>query len=132
MSRRYLLDTNIMSHLIRRPGDLVKRISDVGEKNICTSVVAACELRYGARKKGSAPLTGRVESLLHALDVLALDGTVDRIYAELRHTLEAAGQTIGGNDYLIAAHSLEQGCILVTQNVREFQRVPNLAVESWL
>lgn len=130
--RRFLLDTNVLSHLVRRPGDLARKIAAVGERQVCTSIVVACELRFGARKKSSEMLTARVDQLLGALEVLPLDGDIDRLYAEIRDSLESSGQPIGGNDYLIAAHALAQDCVLVTQNVKEFRRVPNLAVESWL
>ena len=128
---RFLLDTNVLSHLVRKPRDLAPKIAAVGEKQVCTSIIVACELRFGARKKASELLTARVEQLLEALDVMPLDGNVDRVYAEIRDALESSGQPIGGNDYLIAAHALAQNCVLVTENVREFRRVPNLAVESW-
>jgi tRNA(fMet)-specific endonuclease VapC len=130
--RRYLLDTNALSRLVRNPGDLASRIVAVGAKQICTSIVVACELRFGARKKASVVLTARVEQLLAALDVIPLDGKVDRVYAEIRDSLESSGQPIGGNDYFIAAHALTQDCVLVTENVKEFRRVPNLVVESWV
>jgi tRNA(fMet)-specific endonuclease VapC len=89
-------------------------------------------LRFGARKKGADVLTARVDQLLRTLVVMPLDGDVDRAYAGIRDSLESSGQPIGGNDYLIAAHALTQDCVLVTENVKEFRRVPNLAVESWL
>ncbi len=132
MPRRYLLDTNILSYLIRRPADMGKRIAAVGEDALCTSVIVACELRFGARKKNSPPLTARVDALLDAIAVLPLDTRIDRLYAEIRHKLESAGHPIGGNDYLIAAHALVEECTLVTENVKEFRRVPRLTVESWL
>ena len=131
MPRRYLLDTNVLSQLIRRPQSLAAKIASVGERNLCTSIVVACELRFGARKKASAELSSRVDQLLETLDVIALDGAIDRVYAEIRDALEATGQPIGGNDYLIAAHALVENCVLVTENVKEFRRVPNLTVESW-
>jgi tRNA(fMet)-specific endonuclease VapC len=132
MPRRFLLDTNVLSHAIREPGPLARKISSIGEKRICTSVVVACELRFGARKKRSDVLSARVDELLKSLDVLALDGQVDRIYAEVRDALETRGLPIGGNDYLIAAHALAEDCVLVTGNVSEFRRVPRLEVENWL
>ena len=99
---------------------------------MCTSVVVACELRYGARKKGSAALTDRVEQLLGSLRVIPLEPGVDRIYAEIRTALESAGRPIGANDLMIAAHALDRGLVLVTGNVDEFGRVPGLAVENWI
>jgi len=133
MPQRYLLDTNVLSHLIRRPGGAVAhKIASVGEDNLCTSIVVACELRFGARKKKSDLLTARVDQLLETLAVIAFDVHADRAYAEIRDALESRGQPIGGNDYLIAAHALVQDCVLVTDNTQEFRRVPNLAVENWL
>jgi len=132
MPRRYLLDTNILSHLIRRPADVSRKIAAVGEESVCTSVIVACELRFGARKKDSAALAARVDALLDTIAVLPLDSRVDRVYAEIRHKLESAGRPISGNDYLIAAHALVEECTLVTENVKEFRRAPRLTVENWL
>ncbi|HUF72501.1 MAG TPA: type II toxin-antitoxin system VapC family toxin [Gammaproteobacteria bacterium] len=132
MPKRYLLDTNILSELIRRPARLEAKIAAAGDANICTSIVNACELRFGAEKKGSALLSGRVERLLDSLEVMPLDSGVDRTYARIRSHLESKGQPIGGNYYLIAAHAIERNCVLVTQNEKEFRRVPDLSAESWL
>ncbi|HET6564764.1 MAG TPA: PIN domain-containing protein, partial [Xanthomonadales bacterium] len=74
MAPRYLLDTNILSDLIKNPqGDAAQRIASAGESSVCTSIVVAAELRYGAEKKGSPKLTERVELILSALDVLPLE-----------------------------------------------------------
>lgn len=132
MPPHYLLDTNVMSVLVRTPAALAKKIAAAGEANLCTSIVVACELRFGALKKGSAELTARVAALLDTIAVLPLDSDVDRTYAAVRHQLEAKGQPIGGNDMLIAAHALQQNCILVTGNQKEFKRVAKLRVENWL
>jgi tRNA(fMet)-specific endonuclease VapC len=130
---RYLLDTNILTDLIKNPGGRVKqRIAEVGEEYICTSIIVACELRFGARKKNAPLLTARIDSLLQAMEVLPLDGDVDRAYAEVRTMLEAAGRPSGANDLLIAAHAWNEGCILVTNNMSEFVHVADLVVENWL
>lgn len=130
---RYLLDTNVLSSLIKHPsGPTAERIRAVGEAAVCTSIIVACELRYGAAKKGSRTLTDRVRQLLATLEVLPLGDDVDEKYGALRSTLERAGTPIGGNDYLIAAHALSQGLTLVTDNGAEFARVPGLSVENWL
>lgn len=129
----YLLDTNILSNLIRDPaGSVARRIAKKGERTVCTSIVVACELRFGAEKKQSASLQVRVEELLTVLDVLALDVNTDFHYAAIRSKLEAAGKPIGPNDLLIAAHALSLDLILVSANVREFSRVPGLSFENWL
>jgi tRNA(fMet)-specific endonuclease VapC len=94
--------------------------------------VVACELRFGARRKGSDVLTQRVEQLLNTLIVLPLDPPADEHYAEIRTTLERAGTPIGSHDLFIAAHARSRGLTLVTHNVREFARVPDLQVQDWL
>jgi len=130
---RYLLDTNILSSLIKHPtGPVTRRIRAVGEAALCTSIVVACELRYGAAKKGSPVLTERVGALLDALEILPLGPGVDTEYARIRSHLEAQGLPIGANDLLIAAHACAEGLILVTDNEREFSRVPGLRVENWM
>ncbi len=129
----YLLDTNILSDLVRHPaGKIMQRIEAVGETRVCTSIVVVAELRFGACKKGSPQLTGQLEVVLSALDILPLEQPADERYARLRATMEKAGTPIGPNDMLIAAHVLDLGLILVTTNVREFTYVPGLILENWL
>ena len=130
---RYLLDTNIVSDLIRNPqGRIAVQIAKIGEDKVCTSIIVASELRYGAAKKGSARLSAQVEAVLDVLPILNLEPDAARHYASLRAQLESAGTIIGGNDMLIAAHALTLGAILVTANEREFSRVSALQVENWL
>ena len=129
----FLLDTNILSDLVRNPrGRIFDRIKEVKEQNICTSIVVAAELRYGAAKKASLRLTTQLEAILQAIDVLAFEQPADTVYGELRTRLERAGQSIGANDLLIAAHALALDCTMVTDNAREFSRVKDLRVENWL
>jgi len=131
--KRYLLDTNILSDLVRHPaGRITERIRSVGEQAVCTSVVVAGELRFGAMKSGSERLGAQLEAILGVIDILPLEMPADRCYAQLRLTLERQGTPIGANDMLIAAHALSHELILVTHNVREFNRVPDLLVEDWL
>ena len=133
MALRYLLDTNIISDLVRWPGGTVAtRIAEVGEDSICTSIVVAAELRYGAVKSHSKQLAERVDLLLSALEILPLEAPADQRYAEVRHRLARQGTPIGPNDVLIAARALAANLTLVTANMREFERVPSLHVENWL
>ena len=133
MSIRYLLDTNILSDLVRHPqGKIAVRITREGEKNICTSIVVAAELRFGAIKSGSEKLITQLERILSAIDILPLEEPADRHYASLRDRLEKQGKAIGPNDMLIAAHALAVDCTVVTANDSEFSRVPGLKVENWL
>lgn len=133
MSLRYLLDTNIISDLVRRPrGQVASRIAEVGEDSIGTSIVVAVEFRYGAEKSGSKQLTERIDLLLSALEILPLERPADRRYGELRHHLTRRGIPIGPNDLLIAAHALAADLTLVRANTREIKRAPPLRVENWL
>lgn len=130
---RYLLDTNIISDLVRQPqGRAAKRIAEIGDRQILTSVIVAAELRYGCRKAGSARLSATVEALLSEIETIPFDEAASRTYADLRTALEARGKPIGGNDMLIAAQALALGCIVVTANIDEFAHVDGLQVENWL
>jgi tRNA(fMet)-specific endonuclease VapC len=128
-----MLDTNIISDLIRNPqGRAAKRIAKVGEDNICTSIIVAAELRYGCARSGSKRLLKAVEDLLGEIRVLPFDVPADAAYGEIRQALEAAGQPIGGNDLLIAAHAHAIGATIVTANASEFKRIRGLNTENWL
>jgi tRNA(fMet)-specific endonuclease VapC len=130
---RYMLDTNILSDLIRNPqGKAARRIAKAGEDNVCTSIIVAAELRYGCEKSGSAKLRKAVEDLLGEIDVLPFEAPADADYGAIRVRLEAAGTPIGGNDLLIAAHARALGAIIVTANRDEFRRVRDVKVENWL
>ena len=130
---RYLLDTNMVSDLVRTPrGRVTERIAKVGEAEVCTSIIVAAELRYGAAKKGSERLTAQLQAVLGALDVRPFEMPADEKYGALRARLEQGGQPIGANDLLIAAQALALGCTLVTDNEREFGRIPELSLENWL
>jgi tRNA(fMet)-specific endonuclease VapC len=130
---RYMLDTNIISDLIRNPqGRVAMRIGRAREDSICTSILVAAELRYGCAKSGSKRLLKAVEDLLSEIEVLPFDVPADAEYGGIRSKLEATGKPIGGNDLLIAAHAYAIGATIVTANTDEFNRVPGLNVENWL
>jgi tRNA(fMet)-specific endonuclease VapC len=130
---RYLLDTNIVSDLIRNPqGRAAEQIRKVGEAQVCTSIIVAAELRYGAAKKGSPRLTAQLEAVLGGLDVLPFEAPADAAYGHIRAKLEQGGTPIGGNDLLIAAQAVALGCTIVTGNDREFARIKGLRCENWL
>ncbi|WP_243147002.1 type II toxin-antitoxin system VapC family toxin [Scytonema sp. UIC 10036] len=128
-----MLDTNIISELIKNPrGVVFSKIQNIGEDTVCTSIVVACELRFGSKKKNSQKLIEKLEIILNSIKILPLTHPVELCYAEIRTDLEQQGKPIGGNDLLIAAHSLSLDLTLVTANVREFSRISNLKVENWL
>jgi tRNA(fMet)-specific endonuclease VapC len=129
----FLLDTNILSDLIRQPDGMVAQaIADVGEDAVATSIIVAGELRYGAEKRGSPRLKSKIEDLLSLIAVLPLKDDADACYGRLRADLERRGTPIGANDMLIAAHALTIGATLVTDNIREFERVDGLQLVNWL
>ena len=130
---RYLLDTSVASDLVRNPrGVAAGRVASAGEGTVCTSIVAAAELRFGAAKSGSPKLADRVDLILSALEVLPLEPPADRHYGEIRQDLARQGTPIGPNDLLIAAHARALDLTVVTANMRGFSRVPGLRVENWL
>lgn len=133
MSARYLLDTNVVSDLVRHPqGRTAAKIAALGEDAVATSIIVAAELRYGAAKKGSARLASQLETILGAIEVIPFEAPADTAYGNARVALEVAGTPIGGNDLLIAAQALALDMTIVTNNEREFARVSGLRVENWL
>src|SRR4051812_9677447 len=128
-----MLDTNILSDLIRNPqGRAARQIARVGENSVCTSIIVAAELRYGCAKSDSKKLRKAAEDVLGEIDVLPFEAPADANYGAIRAVLEAAGTPIGGNDLLIAAHAQALGAIIVTANLQEFRRVRGVKVENWL
>ena len=129
---RYLLDTNVVSHMVRRPhGAMARRIAALSPDSFAVSVVVSAELQYGARRLGPRQLTEQLEKVLSAITTLPLEPPTDRHYGDIRTELERKGQPIGRNDLLIAAHARALGATLITRNVREFSRVSGLRSENW-
>jgi len=129
---RWLLDANIISEAVRNPrGALAARLAGVPDGELCTSVVAAAEMRYGAARRGPTKLTDSVNAVLGVLEVAPLEPPVDEVYGALRAGLEARGRPMGANDLWIAAHALALGCVLVTDD-RGFEGIDGLVVENWL
>ena len=130
---RYLLDTNIVSAVVRAPGGrLAERLSAMPRSEFGISIIVACELRYGAARKRSPRLSSQLEAVLEGVDILPLEEEADRHYGEIRTELERIGRPIGHNDLLIAAHARTLKATLVTHNTGEFARVPGLVIENWL
>jgi len=130
---RYMLDTNIISDLIKNPfGAIANHIRQLEPGMVCTSIVVVGELRYGAIKKASVNLDERVSRITQAMPVLSLNPQHATIYGKIRSELEFRGLIIGMNDLWIAAHALAEDKILVTNNTREFERVNGLEIEDWL
>ena len=132
-NHRYLLDTNILSHLIRHPsGPVFNYLESILPATACTSIIVSAEIHYGLCKGASDKLRTQAEKVLDVMDILPLEKPVDTYYGEIRALLNRKGTPIGGNDLFIAAHALALDLTLVTANVREFSRVPKLRVENWI
>ncbi len=134
---KYLLDTNIVSYFLRGASAVLnQRILDSTPDTLAISVISAGELRYGLSKlpssKRATELAHHLNALLTAIAVLPLPANAAHHYGYTRAQLDAAGTPIGGNDLWIAAHALAQNMMLVTNNTREFERVPGLKLENWL
>ena len=132
-THRYLLDTNIISALAKEPqGNVFRRLKEVMPATVCTSVIVAAEIQYGIHKGVSKQLRTQVNTIMSEIDILPLETPVTHIYGKIRARLQRLGQMIGSNDLFIAAHACTLDLILVTRNLREFSRVPNLKLENWL
>jgi tRNA(fMet)-specific endonuclease VapC len=133
MTARFLLDTNICIYIRqKRPPDVLARFEKLKAGEAVLSVVTYGELRYGAAKSQHRQLaTDRLNDLVTFLPILPLPESAAHEYAEIRASLESKGETIGGNDLWIAAHAKALGLVLVTNNEREFKRVPGLKLQNW-
>jgi tRNA(fMet)-specific endonuclease VapC len=132
MALKYLLDSDICIFVMKRRTPALLRRLDQRAMTSAISIVAYGELAFGeimsARRAEAA---AHLAALLETLQVLPLPLEAARRYAEIRAELQRSGQPIGSNDLWIAAHALADDLTLVTNNQREFQRVPGLRVENW-
>ena len=132
MTVEFLLDTNILSDIIRNPRGT--GATELGRRRKVTamSIVVAAEVRYGLQKNPGYRYADRAAALLNVVPIIPLEQPADVHYSELRALLSGKGTPLGPNDYWIAAHALALDCTLVTANEGEFRRVPGLRVENWL
>ena len=130
---RYLLDTDICIYIAkRRPVGVLERLERLSPGEVGMSVVTYGELCHGAAKSQHRTKSLRVlRELTELIAVLPLETSASEHYGKIRGALEQKGRPIGNNDLWIAAHALSLGVILVTNNIREFTRVPGLTSESW-
>ena len=131
---KYLLDTNICIYIANEhPKSVRARFERTKSGEVGISVVTLAELAFGAAKSGRPELNRRrIEVFRSQLTVLDLTSEVAQIYGALRAELERRGTLIGPHDLLIAAQALQEKLVLVTNNVREFKRIPGLKIENWV
>lgn len=128
---RYLLDTNVISQLVRNPGgpvDIAMRRNIDAE--IGTSLIVKGEILYGLKRNANVRGKERLDYFLQAVAVWSMDATVAEIYGDVRAEMEKQGTLMGPNDMWIAAHSLALDAVLVTDD-RIFSAVPELKIENW-
>ena len=127
-----LLDTNTCIYIINnRPPNVLERFRKYKAGEVGISSIAASELAYGVAKSGSVKNRKALDMFLAPLKVLPFDSQCLWFYADLRASLEKQGLTVGAMDTLIAAHALSIDGTLVTNNLKEFARVPKLKLENW-
>lgn len=130
---RYLLDTNTCIYIInRQPLAVFEHFARLRAGQVAISGISGAELHFGVAKSRSERNLQALDKFLAPLDVLPFDEAAMRAYGDLRAHLEREGTPIGTLDTLIAAHALALDCVLVTNNLREFQRVPGLRLENWV
>ena len=130
---KYLLDTNIVIYVLKRRPKEVLDIFNANASRMAISSITLSELIYGAEKSLNTDKNlEAVEEFVSHLEVLPYDAKASQHYGQIKAAFEKKGQIIGENDIHIAAHAIGHGLILVSNNVREFKRVPNLALENWV
>ncbi len=131
---KFMLDTNICIYLIkRRPQSVIERFASVSIGEIGISVITLAELRYGATKSNHPKRNHEaLELFTSPLQVAEFDSAATIAHGRIRTALERKGQPIGAMDLLIAAHAVSLGVNLITNNVKEFSRVPGLTLKNWV
>jgi tRNA(fMet)-specific endonuclease VapC len=130
---KYLLDTNIVIYVLKRRPIEVLKIFNTNASRMAVSSITLSELIYGAEKSANIDRNlEAIEEFISHLEVLPYDAKASQHYGQIKASLEKRGEIIRENDIYIAAHAISQGLILVTNNLREFQRVANLALENWI
>lgn len=131
---KYMLDTNTCIYIIKRkPSDVIERFRQIEISQVGISSITLSELLYGV-SKSSRPAQNQMAlaQFIAPLEICSYGDEAAQYYGPLRAHLEKQGTPIGSLDMLIAAHSLSIGCILVTNNKKEFNRIPNLKIENWV
>jgi tRNA(fMet)-specific endonuclease VapC len=129
----FLLDTNILTELARNPfGASSHKLKVAGSHNTFTSIIVAGEVRYGIQRHPAMKLLRQMEQIMETIEIRPLPLSAIDTYSVLRTSLDSRSLPISGNDMWIAAHAIAEDAVLVSNNIREFSRIPNLKVENWM
>ncbi len=133
MKPRYMLDTNICIYIAKhQPPEVKVHFERLKPGQLVMSAITYGELSYGASKsRQKAKAVAQLEELVQDIPAVDLDSRAGQVYGEIRAALEQQGRLIGNNDIWIGAHALAMNLTLVTNNEREFNRIPGLSVENW-
>lgn len=134
MNKKYMLDTNICIYIAKnKPVGVLRHFKTLSINQIVMSVITYGELSLGAEKsQHKQTTTQKLINLIQIIPVIPMSDSVGNIYGIIRADLEKKGQIIGNNDLWIAAHAMEQNITLVSNNIKEFERVPGLSLENWV
>ena len=130
----YILDTNICIYIIKkRPIEVFERFKEITPGDIGISSITLAELQYGVAKSSNVKKNQKaLNEFIIPLKIFNFDHKATLFYGDIRAYLEKSGKVIGSLDMLIAAHTLSLSSVLVTNNIKEFDRVPDLKVENWI
>lgn len=129
--RRFVLDTDSVSYALRGEGNVGDRIRAHRPSELCVSAITLAELRFGADRKRSKRLHALIDAFIQDVEVAAFDDAAAVAFGRLGNILAERGTPIGDFDVLIAAHAVTLGCVLVSNNIKHFSKVPGLRVENW-
>ena len=134
MNKKYMLDTNICIYIAKnKPASVLAQFKTLSINQIVMSVITYGELSLGAEKSQyKQTTTQKLNNLIQIIPVISMSESVGNIYGIIRADLEKKGQIIGNNDLWIAAHAMEQNITLVSNNIKEFNRIPDLSLENWV
>ena len=127
----YMLDTDTISHVVRKNPLVIKKLIKHEDDEICISAVTNAELFYGLEKKNSQRLFTEVRSIIGKCTIIDFNASQSELYGKIRFELEESGVPIGDMDLLIAAAAISTGAILVSHNKKHFSRIKGLKVEDW-
>jgi len=127
----YMLDTDTLSHVVKKHPPVIKKLIKHEEDEICISAITNAELFYGLEKKKSQKLFNEVRSIIGKCTIVDFDASQSELYGRIRVELEKSGVPLGDMDLLIAASAMATGAILVTHNTKHFSRIKGLKVEDW-